>query len=149
MRVRDLLVVDSIDLNGQATSKEDVINKMVDLMMKRGNIADRETYLKGVFARENESTTGIGDGIAIPHCKSDAVKAPGLAAMVLKDGVEYNALDGQPVHLIFLIAAPNTEDNVHLEVLSRLSTLLMDDKFVEALKNAPNKEAFLATIDEA
>ncbi len=149
MRVRDLLVVDSIDLDGQATSKEDVINKMVDLMMKRGNIADRETYLKGVFARENESTTGIGDGIAIPHCKSDAVKEPGLAAMVLKGGVEYDALDGQPVHLIFLIAAPNTEDNVHLEVLSRLSTLLMDDKFVEALKNAPNKEAFLATIDEA
>ena len=149
MRVRDLLVADSIDLNGQATGKEDVINKMVDLMMKRGNISDRETYLKGVFAREEESTTGIGDGIAIPHCKSGAVKAPGLAAMVLKDGVEYDALDGQPVHLIFLIAAPNTEDNVHLEVLSRLSTLLMDEKFVNTLKNAPSKEAFLAAIDEA
>lgn len=149
MRVRDLLVVDSIDLNGQATSKEDVINKMVDLMMKRGNISDRATYLKGVFAREEESTTGIGDGIAIPHCKSDAVKAPGLAAMVLKGGVDYDALDGQPVHIIFLIAAPNTEDNVHLEVLSRLSTLLMDEGFVNKLKSASSKEEFLNVIDEA
>ncbi|MBQ5386561.1 MAG: PTS sugar transporter subunit IIA, partial [Lachnospiraceae bacterium] len=106
MRVEDLLSKESIDLNGSASSKKEAIEKMVDLMAKRGNISDKETYLKGVFAREEESTTGIGEGIAIPHCKSDAVKAPGLAAMVLKDGVDYDALDGAPVDLIFLIAAP-------------------------------------------
>ncbi len=149
MRVRDLLVADSINLNGSATSKEDVINKMVDLMVKRGNIQDRETYLKGVKAREQESTTGIGDGIAIPHCKSNAVTAPGLAAMVLPNGVEYEALDGQPVHLIFLIAAPNTEDNVHLDVLSRLSMLLMDEQFSANLRNAKSPEEFLSIIDAA
>ncbi len=149
MRVRDLLVADSISLNGSATSKEDVINKMVDLMVKRGNIKDRDTYLKGVKAREQESTTGIGEGIAIPHCKSSAVSAPGLAAMVLPEGVEYDALDGQPVHLIFLIAAPNTEDNVHLDVLSRLSMLLMDEKFSTDLRSAKSPEEFLSIIDAA
>ena len=149
MRVRDLLSPESIELNGKAQDKSDVIHQMVELMVKRGNIADVETYEKGVFAREEESTTGIGDGIAIPHCKSDAVKAPGLAAMVLPDGVEYDALDGAPVHLIFLIAAPNTEDNVHLEVLARLSELLMDPDFVDGLRNAESKEEFLSIIDKA
>ena len=118
MRIRDLLAAESIELNGSAAGKQDVLNKMVDLMAKSGKIRDVETYRKGVFAREEEGTTGIGEGIAIPHCKSDAVKAPGLAAMVVKDGVEFDALDGAPVNLLFLIAAPNTEDNVHLEVLS-------------------------------
>ena len=130
MRVRDLLSKESIELNGKASDKSDVIKQMVALMVKQGNIKDRAAYEKGVFAREEESTTGIGDGIAIPHCKSDAVAKPGLAAMVLPDGVEYDALDGAPVHIIFLIAAPNTEDNVHLEVLARLSELLMDPDFV-------------------
>ena len=132
MKVRDLLSKDSIELNGAAGSKKEVITKMVDLMVKQGNIADREAYEKGVLAREEESTTGIGDGIAIPHCKSDAVKKPGLAAMVLPEGVEYDSLDGQPANLIFLIAAPNTEDNVHLTVLARLSELLMDPDFCPA-----------------
>ncbi len=149
MKVRDLLSKDSIELNGSAGSKNEVITKMVDLMVKRGNIADRETYEKGVLAREQESTTGIGDGIAIPHCKSDSVKAPGLAAMVLPDGVPFDSLDGQPAKLIFLIAAPNTEDNVHLTVLARLSELLMDPDFVSALKNAKSKEEFLSVIDKA
>jgi PTS system fructose-specific IIC component len=149
MRVRDLLSPASIDLNGQAASKEDVIKKMVDLMEKRGNLTDRQVYEKGVFAREEESTTGIGEGIAIPHCKSDSVSAPGLAAMVLKNGVEYDALDGEPVNLIFLIAAPNTEDNVHLEVLSRLSMLLMDEKFQSDLRSAASPEEFLNVIDAA
>ena len=121
MRVKDLLSASCIELNGSAGSKQEAIEKMVDLMTKRGNISDKETYLKGVFAREEESTTGIGEGIAIPHCKSDAVSAPGLAAMVLPNGVDYDALDGAPVDIIFLIAAPNSEDNVHLDVLSRLS----------------------------
>lgn len=149
MKVKDLLSLDSIDLSGKASSKEEVIGKMVDLMVKRGNINDRDTYQAGVFKREEESTTGIGDGIAIPHCKSDAVSAPGLAAMVLKDGVEYDALDGQPVHLIFLIAAPNTKDNVHLQVLANLSRLLMDPDFVDSLENAKSKEEFLDIIDKA
>ena len=108
-----------------------------------------ETYRKGVFAREEEGTTGIGEGIAIPHCKSDAVKAPGLAAMVVKDGVEFDALDGAPVNLLFLIAAPNTEDNVHLEVLSKLSVLLMDENFTNGLKNAKTVDEFLKVIDDA
>ena len=149
MRVRDLLSQDSIELNGKAQSKSDVIKQMVALMVKQGNIQDREAYEKGVFAREEESTTGIGDGIAIPHCKSDAVKKPGLAAMVLPDGVEYDALDGQPVHIIFLIAAPNTEDNIHLEVLSRLSVLLMDEQFTADLLNAKSVDEFLEIVDKA
>lgn len=149
MRVRDLLSKESIELNGKASDKSDVIKQMVALMVKQGNIKDRAAYEKGVFAREEESTTGIGDGIAIPHCKSDAVAKPGLAAMVLPDGVEYDALDGAPVHIIFLIAAPNTEDNVHLEVLARLSELLMDPDFVTNLVSAKSKDEFLSIIDKA
>lgn len=149
MRIKDLLSVESIKLDGSATGKQDVLNQMVDLMAKSGKISDIETYRSGVFAREEESTTGIGEGIAIPHCKSDAVKRPGLAAMVVKDGVEFDALDGAPVHLLFLIAAPNTEDNVHLDVLSRLSVLLMDENFTRNLINAKSVEEFLNIIDTA
>lgn len=149
MKIRDLLAVESIELNGTAGSKEEVLDKMVDLMAKSGKISDVETYRKGVAAREAESTTGIGEGIAIPHCKSSAVKRPGLAAMVLKDGVEFDALDGEKVHLIFLIAAPDTADNVHLDVLSKLSVLLMDEAFTEGLKNAANVHEFLKIIDRA
>ena len=149
MRIRDLLAPVSIELNGTAKDKADALNKMVDLMAGSGKISDVETYRKGVYAREKESTTGIGEGIAIPHCKSDAVNAPGLAAMVLKDGVDFDALDGEKVHLIFLIAAPNTEDNVHLDVLSRLSVLLMDESFTKALKEAATVEEFIAVIDRA
>lgn len=129
MRIRDLLAAESIQLNGAAAGKTDVLNQMVDLMAKSGKISDVETYRAGVFAREEEGTTGIGEGIAIPHCKSDAVKKPGLAAMVVPDGVEFDSLDGAPVHILFLIAAPNTKDNVHLDVLSKLSVLLMDEEF--------------------
>lgn len=149
MRIIDLLKEESIDLNGKAGSKPEVIDKMVELMTKNGNIKDKEQYKKGVLAREEESTTGIGEGIAIPHAKSDAVERAGLAAMVIKDGVDYDSLDGQPVHLIFLIAAPNTKDNVHLEVLSKLSMLLMDETFVEHLRSAKSKKEFLNYIDEA
>ena len=149
MRIRDLLAPESIQLNGSATGKEDVLNQMVSLMVKSGKITDEETYRKGVFAREEESTTGIGEGIAIPHCKSAAVKKPGLSAMVLKDGVDFDALDGEKVHLIFLIAAPDTEDNVHLDVLSRLSVLLMDENFTSGLRNAKTVEEFLSVIDRA
>ena len=149
MRIRDLLAAESIELNGSATDKKDVLNKMVDLMAKSGKIADVETYRAGVFAREEEGTTGIGEGIAIPHCKSDAVKTPGLAAMVVKGGVEFDSLDGAPVHILFLIAAPNTKENVHLDVLSKLSVLLMDENFTKNLIEAKSVDEFLAVIDEA
>ena len=108
-----------------------------------------EKYREQVYAREEESTTGIGEGIAIPHGKCDAVKAPGLAAMVIKNGVEYESLDGEPVTLLFLIAAPNTKDNVHLDVLSKLSVMLMDENFTTSLRNAKSVEEFLQIIDAA
>ena len=149
MRITDLLDVRSIALNGKAESKTDVLNQMVDLMAKSEKINDKEKYLKGVFAREEESTTGVGEGIAIPHCKSDAVSRPGLAAMVVPEGVDFDALDGAPVNLIFLIAAPNTEDNVHLDVLGKLSMLLMDEDFTTGLKNAKTVDEFLKVIDAA
>ena len=149
MRITDLLMEASIELNGTAASKGEVIDKMVDLMVKSGKISNMEEYKKGVFAREEEGTTGIGEGIAIPHAKSKAVNKPGLAAMVIKDGVDYDSLDGEPVHLIFLIAAPDTKDNVHLDVLSRLSVLLMDEDFTANLKKAKTVTEFLEVINKA
>lgn len=149
MKIRDLLAVESIDLNGKVTGKNETLDAMVALMAKSGKINDVEKYRKGVYAREEEGTTGIGEGIAIPHCKSDAVSRPGLAAMVIKDGVDFEALDGEKVSLIFLIAAPNTEDNVHLDVLSKLSVLLMDENFTSGLRNAKTVEEFLSVIDRA
>lgn len=124
-------------------------NQCIDLMAKSGKIADVEKYRKGVFAREEEGTTGIGMGIAIPHCKSDAVTKAGLAAMVVKDGVDFESLDGTPAKIIFLIAAPNTEDNVHLQVLSKLSVMLMDEQFTNSLINAGSVDEFLNIIDSA
>lgn len=149
MKIRDLLAVESIELAGEAATKQEALDKMVALMEKSGKINDVETYRKGVYEREKESTTGIGEGIAIPHCKSDAVSRPGLAAMVVKDGVDFDALDGEKVDLIFLIAAPNSEDNVHLDVLSKLSVLLMDESFTKGLRQAKTVEEFLQVIDEA
>lgn len=149
MKIRELLAVESIELNGCAADKRDAIEQMVALMAKSGKINDVEKYRAGVFAREEEGTTGIGEGIAIPHCKSDAVSRPGLAAMVVTDGVDYDALDGEKVDLIFLIAAPNTKDNVHLDVLSKLSVLLMDENFTRGLRNAQTIEEFLDVIDIA
>lgn len=149
MKIKELLSVESIALQQKADSKKEVLDKMVDLMAKSGKIRDVEVYRKGVYAREEEGTTGIGEGIAIPHCKSDAVEKPGLAAMVLPEGVEFESLDGEKVNLIFLIAAPNTEDNVHLDVLSKLSVLLMDEAFTSRLKNAKTVEEFIQIIDMA
>lgn len=149
MRVRDLLALQSIELQGTPSDKEEAIRQMVALMCKQGNIADEEKYIQGVFAREEEGTTGIGEGIAIPHCKSDAVRAPGLAAMVVPAGVDFDSLDGEKAQIIFLIAAPNTQDNVHLDVLSRLSVLLMDEAFTKSLIGAKSPEDFMQKIDEA
>ena len=149
MRITDLLDKRSISLSGAPTSKREALDQMVELMAKSGKIDDTEAYRKAVYAREEESTTGIGEGLAIPHGKCDAVNAPGLAAMVIKDGVDFDALDGAPVSLIFLIAAPNTEDNVHLDVLSKLSVLMMDEDFANSLRNATSPEEFMAIIDKA
>lgn len=149
MTIRDLLAAESINLNGTPAGKTEALNQCIDLMAKSGKIADVETYRKGVFAREEEGTTGIGMGIAIPHCKSDAVTKAGLAAMVVKEGVDFESLDGTPAKIIFLIAAPNTEDNVHLQVLSKLSVMLMDEQFTNSLINAGSVDEFLNIIDSA
>ncbi len=149
MRITDLLDQKSVSLSGAPSSKQEALDQMVDLMIKSGKINDREAYRQEVYRREEESTTGIGEGIAIPHGKGAFVDRPGLAAMVVKDGVDFDSLDGEPVNLIFLIAAPNTEDNVHLDVLSKLSMLLMDENFSANLKNASTVEEFLKIVDEA
>lgn len=149
MTIRDLLAAESINLNGTPAGKTEALNQCIDLMAKSGKIADVEKYRKGVFAREEEGTTGIGMGIAIPHCKSDAVTKAGLAAMVVKDGVDFESLDGTPAKIIFLIAAPNTEDNVHLQVLSKFSVMLMDEQFTNSLINAGSVDEFLNIIDSA
>ena len=149
MRITDLLDRRSISLDAVCTSKKNALDTIIALMAESGKIKDVEAYRKQVYAREEESTTGIGEGIAIPHGKSDAVEKPGLAAMVLKDGVDFDSLDKEPVYLMFLIAAPDTEDNVHLEVLSRLSMLLMDGDFTRRLREAATVEEFLAVIDGA
>lgn len=149
MRITDLLDKRSICLDGAPSNKNEALDQMVALMVKSGKINDEEGYRRQVYAREEESTTGIGEGIAIPHGKCDAVNKPGLAAMVVKNGVDFDSLDGEPVNLIFLIAAPNTEDNIHLDVLSKLSVLLMDEEFTENLRNAANVDEFLAIIDKA
>lgn len=149
MRITELLAKESISLTGTPGSKSEALDQVVELMVRSGKINDQEAYRKQVYAREEESTTGIGEGIAIPHGKCDAVSRPGLAAMVVKDGVDFDSLDGEPVTLIFLIAAPNTEDNVHLDVLSKLSVLMMDEEFSDNLRNAKSVEEFLAIIDKA
>ncbi len=149
MRITDLLDRRSIALDAHPASKQEALDAVIDLMAASGKINDKEAYKKQVYAREEESTTGIGEGIAIPHGKCDAVSKPGLAAMVVKDGVDFESLDGEPADLIFLIAAPNTEDNVHLDVLSKLSMMLMDEDFSASLKNAKDVDEFLSIIDKA
>ena len=149
MRITDLLDKRSISLNVNPGSKKEALDTLVELMGKSGKINDMEGYRALVYAREEEGTTGIGDGIAIPHGKGAAVDRPGLAAMVVKEGVDFEALDGEPASLFFLIAAPNTEDNIHLDVLSKLSMMLMDGDFTAALRNAASPEKFLEIIDAA
>ena len=149
MRITELLDKRSISLSGTPRDKNEALDQVIELMVKSGKINDKEAYRKQVYAREEESTTGIGEGIAIPHGKCDAVTKPGLAAMVVKEGVDFDSLDGEPVTLIFLIAAPNTEDNVHLDVLSKLSVLMMDEEFSDSLRKAATVEEFLSIIDKA
>ncbi len=149
MRITDLLDKRSIDLNASPKDKKEALDMAVELMAKSGKLSDKEAYRKQVYAREEESTTGVGEGIAIPHGKCAAVNKPGLAAMVIRNGVDFEALDGEPVNILFLIAAPNTEDNIHLDVLSKLSVLLMDEGFVGKLKTARDADEFLRIIDGA
>ena len=149
MKITDLLSTNAIKINGIAKNKEELIDQMIELMTNNGNIINKEEYKKVVLKREKEGSTGIGEGIAIQHGKTDAVSKPGLSAMVVPNGVEFNSLDGQPVKLIFLIAAPNSKDNVHLEVLSRLSALLMDENFRKELLKAETPEEFKLCIDRA
>ena len=149
MRITELLDKRSIRIDGAPKSKNEALDQMVELMAKSGKINDLEAYRQEVYRREEEGTTGVGEGIAIPHGQGAFVDKPGLAAMVVKDGVDYDSLDGEPVHLIFLIAAPNTKDNVHLDVLSKLSVLLMDEDFSRALQNAKSPEEFMKIVDEA
>ena len=149
MRITELLDKRSIMLNGAPKNKKEALDQMIALMIKSGKINNEEAYRAQVYAREEEGTTGIGEGIAIPHGRCDAVDRPGLAAMVVKEGVDFEALDDEPVTLIFLIAAPNTKDNVHLDVLSKLSVLMMDEGFSDSLRNAKSVNEFLAIIDKA
>ena len=149
MRITDLLKQNSIKLDANVSSKEETIKEMVNLMDASGNLVNKDEYEKVVFAREKEGTTGIGEGIAIPHGKTSAVAKPGLAAMVVPNGVDFASLGGAPGKLLFLIAAPDTKDNIHLDVLSRLSTLLMDEKFRQDLINAKSQDEFLQIIDKA
>ena len=147
MRITDLLTAKSIKLGAKVSGKQDAIDTMVDLMAASGKITDKKEYKDGVLAREAEGTTGIGEGIAIPHSKNAAVKEAGLAAMVVPGGVDYDALDGKSVNLLFMIAAPEGGENVHLEALARLSTLLMDEDFRKDLLAAKSPNEFLTVID--
>lgn len=149
MRIVDLLKKQSIDLNAAVADKTAAIGHLVDLMDAGGNLNDKALYKERVLAREAEGSTGIGEGIAIPHAKTEAVNEPGLASMIVRDGVDYESLDDEPAHLFFLIAAPAGGANVHLEVLSRLSRMLMDDDFRDALMQAKTPEEYLAIIDKA
>ena len=149
MKITDLLEERAIKLNALASSKEEVLNQMINLISQTGNIVNKQEFKETVFKREKEGTTGIGEGIAIPHGKSRAVKKACLAAAVLPKGVEFEALDSKKVNLIFLIASPEEGNNTHLEVLSRLSALLMDEKFRENLKKSKTPKEFIDAIDQA
>ena len=148
MKIVDLLKVESIDLKAKPQDKAAALEHLITLMERGGNIADKEEYKACVLRREEEGSTGIGEGIAIPHAKTSAVKAPGLAAMLVQDGVDFDSLDGEPAKLFFLIAAPDTEDNVHLDVLSHLSMLLMNDDFRSELLKVGSAKEFLSVIDK-
>mgnify|MGYP002623618847 CR=1 FL=1 len=148
MRVTELLKNASIDLGAHVKDKQDAIAHLADLMEKGGNLKDKAQYLKDVRAREASGTTGLGDGIATPHAKSAGVKEPGLAAMTIPEGIDFESMDGNPARLFFAIAAPDTGADEHLMILSKLATMIMDPDFKEALIAAKSKEEFLKLIDD-
>lgn len=149
MRITELLKKESIELGVTVSTKEEAIDRLISLMDAGGRLKDKAGYKEGILAREQLGSTAIGEGIAIPHAKVEAVREPGLAAMVVPEGVDYEAFDGSLANLIFMIAAPAEGADVHLEALSRLSTLLMNPGFKEGLLGAKTKEEFLTVIDEA
>ena len=148
MKIKDLLKAESIVIDAAVDSKEQAIEKMIDLHDAAGNLADKAVYTEGILKRESEGTTAIGEGIAIPHCKTDAVKNPGLVAMTVPEGIDYGAPDGQPSNLLFMIAAP-LDGDLHLEVLAKLMTLLMDLDLRKRLLAAESGEAFLEELNKA
>ncbi len=148
MKIRDLLKPESIVINAPVSSKDEAITKMIDLHEEAGNLTDKAVYTEGILKRESEGTTAIGEGIAIPHCKSDAVKNPGLVAMTVPEGVDYGAPDGEPSNLLFMIAAPMDGD-LHLDVLAKLMTLLMDTGLRKDLLGAKSGDEFLDILNKA
>ena len=148
MRIVDLLKKEAVVLNADVSEKEQMLDLLVDLHKKVGNIEDKEAFKAGIMKRESEGPTAIAEGICIPHSKNDAVIKPGIAAITVPGGVDCEALDGEPSNLFFMIAAPAQGSDVHLEALSRLSTILMDPAFREKLLSAKDVDAFLAAIDE-
>lgn len=147
MKITELLDINSIDLNPQISNKEEAIDHLVNLLDQSGKLNDKEIYKESVLNREAQSTTGIGDGVAIPHGQSEGVKTAGLSAMVVKEGLDFKSLDGQPTYLFFMIGAPKDSGGAHLQALAQLSTLLMEEDFRNALINASSKEEFLQLID--
>lgn len=147
MKITELLDINSIDLNTQISNKEEAIDHLVNLLDQSGKLNDKEIYKESVLNREAQSTTGIGDGVAIPHGQSEGVKTAGLSAMVVKEGLDFKSLDGQPTYLFFMIGAPKDSEGAHLQALAQLSTLLMEEDFRNALINASSKEEFLQLID--
>lgn len=147
MKITELLDINSIDLNPQISNKEEAIDHLVNLLDQSGKLNDKEIYKESVLNREKQSTTGIGDGVAIPHGQSEGVKTAGLSAMVVKEGLDFKSLDGQPTYLFFMIGAPKDSEGAHLQALAQLSTLLMEEDFRNALINASSKEEFLQLID--
>ena len=147
MKITELLDINSIDLNTQISNKEEAIDHLVNLLDQSGTLNDKEIYKASVLNREAQSTTGIGDGVAIPHGQSEGVETAGLSAMVVKEGLDFKSLDGQPTYLFFMIGAPKDSGGAHLQALAQLSTLLMEEDFRNALINASSKEEFLQLID--
>lgn len=147
MRITDLLKSESIALGQKPADKQSAIRQLADLMAASGNLSDKEQYLKDVFAREASGTTGLGDGIATPHAKSTGVKEAGLAAMTVPAGMDFESMDGKPARLFFMIAAPDSANDAHIQILQQLAMMIMDPDFKEALIAAKTKEEFLHLID--
>lgn len=148
-KITDLISTESIELNSRVKTKGEAIDRLMELIDRKGIIKDRKAFKKQVLSREEEGTTGIGAGIAIPHGKCDAVAEPGLAALTVKGGVDYDSIDNEPADLLFLIAAPDTKDNIHLDILSRLCVLLMNEALIENLRKAETNDEFLEYVKQA
>ena len=147
MKITDVLTKDTILLNLQSQSKEDVIDELIEKLYSAGKLNDKKAYKEAILARENQSTTGIGEGIAIPHAKTNAVSEPAIAFGRSTDGIDYESLDGQNAHLFFMIAAYEGANNDHLATLSRLSSFLMDPNFRKSLESAATEKEILDAID--